>query len=155
MKRILLFPIRFTALLRRDEGRIAKIILLVLVFLTALYTKNYRGQYEMTINNNIGGVFYVLFGSLLISVLFPRLKLYLTVLLALGLTCLLEVIQYFRIAFMLELAENRYFAYLFGNSFNPRDFNYYIIGAALGILVLWLLKGEEVKREKRKVKSEE
>lgn len=139
MKRILLIPPKVQAIVSRNQGRVYKIALLILVFVTALYTKEYRGDYQGIIASHIGGVLYVLFGSLLFSVVFPRMKNYMTVLIAFGITCLLEFIQYFRFPFMLELTKIKVFAYLFGNNFNWYDFLYYIIGAALGYAVLILL----------------
>jgi hypothetical protein len=143
MKLILLIPPWITAMVARNQGRIFKIALLVLVFITALYTKDYRGEHQIIINNHIGGILYVLFGSLLFSVLFPRLKPYKPVLFALILTCLLEFIQYFRFPFMLGLTKHKVFAYLFGNSFDWYDFGYYFIGAALGFVLLFLLNHKE------------
>jgi hypothetical protein len=147
MNHILLIPSRIITIFSRNQNRIFKIALMVLVFITALYTKEYRGQYQMIINNNIGGVFYVLFGSLLFSVIFRHRKLYLPVLLALGFTCLLEIIQWFRFPFMLELTSVKALAYVFGNTFSWLDFVYYAIGALIAFVVLVLLKhNESVKR---------
>lgn len=140
MHRIHQFPSRLTGVLVRNQGRMLKIILLVLVFITALYTKAYKGEYQVLINNHIGGVLYVLFGSLLFSVLFPAIKSYKPVLLAFGITCLLEFIQWMQIPFMVELTRITTFAYLFGNSFNWGDFVYYFIGAGVGWLVLVVIK---------------
>jgi membrane-bound metal-dependent hydrolase YbcI (DUF457 family) len=117
-----------------------KIVLLVLIFITALYTKEYRGEHQDIIASHIGGVFYVLFGALLFSVLFPALKPWQATLLALGCTSLLEFIQYFRFPFLLELTNSKVFLYLLGNNFNPVDFLYYFFGAGVGFVVLFLLK---------------
>jgi hypothetical protein len=139
MKHILLIPQRITEMFSRNQGRIFKITLLVLVFITGLSTRQYRGEHQLLINNNVGGVFYVLFGSLLISLILPRIKPYLPVLMAFGITCLLEVIQWFRYPFMVELTKNNTMAYVFGNCFNWTDFIYYAIGAVAGLMVLCLL----------------
>jgi hypothetical protein len=143
MNHILLIPSRIIAIFSRNQNRLFKIALLVLVFITALYTKEYKGQHQLIINNNIGGVFYILFGSLLFSVVFRHLKPYLPVLLALGLTCLLEIIQWFRFPFMVELTRVRVFAYIFGNTFSWLDFVFYFIGAVIAFIVLLLLKHNE------------
>jgi len=116
---------------------------MVLVLITALYTKEYKGEFQQIINNKIGGIFYVFFAALAFSLLFPRFKPYVHVLLALGFTCLLEFIQYFRFPFMLRLAESKFFAYLFGTSFSRQDFIYYFIGAAVAFVLLLLLKGNK------------
>ena len=124
----------------RNQSRVLKIALMVLIFITALYTKEYRGEYQNIITAHIGGVFYVLFGALLFSVLFPALKPWQATLLALGCTSLLEFIQYFRFPFLIELTKSKVFLYLLGNSFNAVDFVYYFMGAGLGFVVLVLLR---------------
>ena len=143
MKHILLIPPWINAIVTRNQGRIFKIALLIMIFITALYTKDYRGDHQMIINNHIGGILYVLFGSLLFSVIFTHMKPYKPVLLALILTCLLEVIQYFRFPFMLGLTKHKVFAYLLGNSFNTYDFLYYGIGAVIGFTLLLMLSHKE------------
>lgn len=134
------FPARFTAFMYLNDGLALKIAIMVLVFISAIYTKAYTGEFQLIINNNIGGVFYVVFGSLGFSVLFPRFNLFLPVLMATSATCFLEFVQWFRFPFMVELTKNKIFAYVFGNCFNPRDFIYYGIGAVLALLVLWFIK---------------
>jgi hypothetical protein len=129
MKRILLIP--------------PFIALLVLIFITALYTKEYRGEYQTLINSHIGGVFYVLFGAILLSVVFLRLKVWQATLLAFCLTSVLEIIQYFRFPFLLELTKSKFFLYLLGNSFNWYDFIYYAVGGVVGFGVLLLLGHKE------------
>jgi hypothetical protein len=138
MKRLAVFPRWLSIVSARNQGRSLKIALLVLIFITALYTKEYRGDYESVINSHLGGVFYVLFGTLLFSVLFPALKPWQATLLALSCTSMLEFIQYFRFPFLVELTKNKVFLYLLGNSYNPVDFWYYFLGGALGLGVLLL-----------------
>ena len=144
MKRILLFPQRFTAWLAGNNGRAFKVILMILVFITALYTKEYKGQHQHIINANIGGILYVLFGSLLFSALFMRLKPFAAVLLSLGITCLLEFLQYLRLPFMVEITRQKAMAYLFGSSFNPVDFIYYGIGGLVALGLLFMLKHKTI-----------
>jgi hypothetical protein len=143
MHYLLIIPARILAMVVRKRYCIYKITLMILILITALYTKEYRGEHQMMINNHIGGILYVLFGSLLFSVIFPSMKPYKSVLLALTITCLLEFVQWFRFPFMLELTKIKAFAYLLGNSFNPYDFIYYGIGALLGFMVLFLLSHHE------------
>jgi hypothetical protein len=137
MKRILLIPPRITALLAHHNSRVLKIILLILVFITALYSKEYRGEFQTIINNSIGGILYVLFGSLAFSLLLPRLKPWWPVLMALAGTCVLEFIQYFQFPYMVALTQDKTFAFLFGVSFNPVDFVYYAIGAGISMVLLF------------------
>ena len=140
MKRLVVFPRWLSIVSSRNQGRIIKIALLVLIFITALYTKEYHGEYQNIINSHLGGVFYVLFGSLLFSVLFPALRPWQAALLALGCTTLLEFIQYFRFPFLMELTQSKFFLYLLGNNYNPLDFWYYGLGGAVGFIVLLLLR---------------
>jgi hypothetical protein len=122
------------------ENLVLKTVLLVLVFITAMYTKEYEGEYEQVIHSHVGGTLYVLFGGLLFSVLLPRKSVWLHVSAAFSITCLLECVQWFRIPFLVDLtSRSRVAAYIFGNSYNPLDFIYYLAGAALAVLVLILL----------------
>jgi hypothetical protein len=139
MKRILLFPPRITHLLTAHYYRVFKIILMTLVLITAVYTKVYRGLYQEIINDHLGGLLYVFFLSLFISLFFNRLKAYWTVLAAFVFTCLLEFVQYLEIPFLIRLADHKIFAYLFGMSFSQADFYYYAGGAITALVVLLLL----------------
>jgi hypothetical protein len=134
------FPARFTTFMYGNNALALKISIMALVFISAIYTKSYSGEHQLIINNHIGGIFYVVFGSLGFSILFPRINLFLPILMATSATCFLEFVQWFRFPFMLELTKHRVFAYLFGNSFNPTDFVYYGIGAVLALLVLWFIR---------------
>jgi hypothetical protein len=133
-------PARFTELMYRKNGLVLKISIMTLVFISAIYTKAYTGDFQLIINNHVGGIFYVVFGSLGFSVLFPRLRSFMPVLMATSATCFLEFVQWFRFPFMVELTQNKIFAYLFGNSFNPKDFIYYGVGAVTAWLVLWFIR---------------
>lgn len=138
MKRILLFPTRLNERLTDHNSLILKLILMILVIITGLYTRDYRGDYQETVNNNAGDIFYVLFGSLFISLLFPSVEKIPTACISFALACLIEAIQYFQFPFMLQMSKYKIPAYLFGNSFNPHDFIFYAIGAVFswGVLVL-------------------
>ncbi len=140
MKHLVLLPRWISMISSRNQGLILKIALMVLIFITALYTKEYRGEYQDIITSHIGGIFYVLFGTLLFSVLFPALKPWQATLLALACTSVLEFIQYFQFPLLVELTKSKVFLYLLGNSFNPTDFLYYFFGAGVGFVVLVLLK---------------
>lgn len=133
-------PARITAFMYRKNGLALKICMMTMVFITAIYTKTYSGEFQLTINNHVGGVFYVIFGSLCFSVLFPRLSLFMPVLMATSATCFLEFVQWFRFPYMVSMTQNKILAYLFGNSFNPVDFIYYGAGAVVALLVLWFVK---------------
>lgn len=145
MKRILLLPPRITARLTDNRGLRLRIILLVLVFITGLYTKQYVGPYALVIHNHAGGIMYVLFGSLLFSVLLQRLQFYWPVVIAFSFTCLLEFIQYFHFPFMVRLTAHKSMAYLFGVSYNPVDFIWYAAGAIISLFLLYFIEFEPSK----------
>ena len=156
MQKILYIPIWVNNYFTRNHNLLLKVVLLVLVLITALYTKSYRGDYQYLINSHIGGVFYVLFGSLAFSVVFPGMKSYIAVLMSFTNTCLLEFIQYLHLPFMVELTRMKTFAYLFGTSFDHLDFVYYAVGALLGFVLLLMMNYENKQQnsEKLKTKSE-
>ncbi len=139
----MLIPPLISDVMSRNNARVYKLTLMVLVLITALYTKEYHGQYELIIHNKVGGIFYVLFFSLLFSVVFRRWKPWWPVVMALGVTSVLEFIQYFRFPVMVELTQSKVFAYLFGVSFSWADFLYYIAGGAVALLLLVLLELRE------------
>jgi hypothetical protein len=118
---------------------LVKFLLLFPVLLTAIYAKSYVGEYQLLINNHIVGVFYVLFGSLFISNIFPTMKFWKAVLGSLTFVSFLEVIQLYRLPFMVDLTHRSLFSFLFGTTFDPGDFIFYGIGAVIGLLCLWLL----------------
>jgi len=138
-EQLTLLPSRFTSFIYSRRALPLKIGLMTLVFITALYTKVYTGEYQHLVNNHLGGVFYVLFGSLALSALFPKMKMYLPVVLATGVTCLLEFVQGYQFSFMTELTRFKPLAYLFGNSYNPTDFLYYGAGGLIALLVIWFI----------------
>jgi hypothetical protein len=118
---------------------LVKFLLLFPVLLTAVYAKSYTGEYQLLINNHIVGVFYVLFGSLFISTIFQRMKFWKSVAFSFSIVSILEVLQLFRLPFMVDLTRRSLFSFLFGTTFDPGDFVFYGIGAVLGLLSLWLL----------------
>jgi hypothetical protein len=140
LKQLALFPARITTFLYLNQSRMMKIGLMAMVFITALYTKKYTGEYQQIIQYHIGGIFYVLFGSLVISLAFPKVKMFLPVIMATGMTCMLEWIQWFQFPFMTGLTRMKVFAYIFGTSYDTADFIYYGIGAALAFIVLWIIR---------------
>jgi hypothetical protein len=117
-----------------------KFMLMVSVLFTAIYAKSYTGEYQLIINNHIVGIFYVLFGSLAVSMFFIRLQPWKAVALAFSFVCLLETIQYFRFHVMHVLTQHSFFRFLFGTTFDWKDFVFYGLGAVLGMLSLSLIQ---------------
>lgn len=130
-----------------DHARVVKILVMSFVLITALYTKSYEGLYHQFIHDHIGGVLYVMFGSLFVSLFFPRLHMAWSTGIAFAGTCVLECIQWLQLPFMVKLTQYKAMAYLFGTSYNTEDFIYYVIGGLLSLFVLWLIRGEQIKLE--------
>ncbi len=122
------------------SSRMVKFFLLPAVLFTAIYTREYTGEYQTIINNHVGGIFYVLFGSLFFSYFLKRMRNWQAVSVAFTIVSLLEMLQWFNFPFVMALTENPVLSFLFGNSFNPVDFIYYGMGALAGLLVLWVLQ---------------
>jgi len=133
-------PGRFMIFLHSSHSLPLKAGLMVLVFISAVYTKAYTGEMQWVINDHIGGIFYVLFGSLAFSLIMPRARIYLPVILATTATSILEFVQWFQFPFMTKITGIKAFAYLLGNSFNPTDFIYYGMGAVAAVLTLWVVR---------------
>jgi hypothetical protein len=117
---------------------LVKFLLLFPVLLTAIYAKSYTGEYQLLINNHVVGIFYVLFGSLLISTVFTQMKFWKAATFSFIIISILEVVQLYRLPFI-DLTRRSFFSFLFGTTFDPGDFIFYGIGAALGLIFLWVL----------------
>jgi hypothetical protein len=128
-----------------DHARVVKVFIMSIVLITALYTKSYEGLYYQFIHDHIGGVLYVLFGSLFVSLFFPRLHLGWSTGIAFAGTCALEFVQWLQLPFMAKLTQYKAMAYLFGTSYNAEDFIYYVVGGLLSLFVLWLIREEQIK----------
>ncbi len=128
-----------------DDARVVKVIVMSFVLITALYTKTYEGLYSQFIHDHIGGVLYVLFGSLFVSLFFPRLYLGWSTGIAFAATCALEGIQWLQLPFMVKLTQYKAMAYLFGTSYNAEDFIFYVVGGVISLFVLWLIREEQIK----------
>jgi hypothetical protein len=120
--------------------RMVKFFLLPAVFITALFAREYKGEYQMIINNHVGGMFYVMFMSIAFSYLFRKMRCWHAVLSGLGIISVLEILQWFGFPFIISLTQNQVLGYLLGNSYNPVDFVFYGLGAGMSWFVLWLLQ---------------
>jgi len=89
------------------------------------------------VNNSLGGVFYVLFGCLLVFWFLPRARPGRIALAVLLVTCLLEFLQRWHPPW---LEWRRHFwlgQMLLGTTFAGSDFSYSFLGAGLGWRWLW------------------
>ena len=110
-----------------------------------LYTKVYAGPAAGWVNHSLGGVFYVLFGCLLIFWLQPRVRPWRIVLAVLAVTCLLEFLQLWHPPFLEWLRSFWIGRTLLGTTFAWSDFPYYFFGA--GLSWLWIQRFHPAKTD--------
>jgi hypothetical protein len=120
--------------------RIFTVVSLLFVTPAGFYLKFYSGPYHFWVNNSVAGVFYEIFWCLLVLLIIPGAKTWKIVLPVFIATCLLEFVQ---------LCHNNLLDYLrgffigrtiLGNSFNPSDFIYYVIGSIAAYIWIILLR---------------
>ena len=112
--------------------------LIALVFITPLgfYSKFYTGPASGWVNNSLGGVLYVIFWSLVFSLLLMRSRPWKIAASVFLVTCALEVLQLWHPPFLETIRSTFIGATLLGNSFSWLDLVHYLAGAALGFLIL-------------------
>lgn len=123
-----------------SKVNIIKIILLVLLIIVGVSTKFYHGVAGEFVNNHLGGIIYVIFWILFFSTILPNQKPYKITLWVLLVTCLIEFMQLYHSVYLEKLREYFVFRALFGNSFNPFDILFYMVGAIVGYFLLILNK---------------
>ena len=102
-----------------------------------LYTKVYAGPAAAWVNHSLGGVFYVLFGCLLVFWFLPRARPRRIALTVLAVPCLLEFLQRWHPPWQEWLRSLWFGQILLGTTFAGSDFPYSFLGAGLGWLWLW------------------
>ena len=110
-------------------------------------TKFYSGPLSFWVNTSLGGVFYVIFWSLVIFLVRPTLRPLIISGLVLMLTCGLEFLQLWHPAFLEVI--RRYFIgrTLLGTTFAWTDFIHYFIGFLLSVCLLNHLNRIEMQGE--------
>ena len=113
-------------------------LLVSLIIITPLgfYLKFYKGLYQNTINNRICDLFYVTFWILFFKLIFGKVKSVKIVLIVFLATSILEIMQLWHPPFLEYLRSFYLGKTLLGTNFVPEDFLYYIMGAAIGYLLL-------------------
>jgi hypothetical protein len=110
------------------------------------YSKSYAGPATAWVNNSLGGVLYVIFWSLLYSVIFSRARAWKICSIVMLATCMLEFLQLWHPHFLETIRSTFIGATLIGNSFSWLDQVHYLIG----FLVAWgLLSGLKTKIKSR------
>ena len=113
---------------------------LTLLLILGIYTKHYSGPFSTLVNLNLGGLFYVTFGVLLFSIVFPKLSYLFHALAALVITSILEILQLWHPPLLETIRANVIGRTILGNSFSWRDFPWYLVGSILGYFLLYLKK---------------
>lgn len=110
---------------------------MIILLLLGFYTKLYSGQFSSVVNNQLGGLFYVIFGVLLLSLIIPNLTKQSYAIIAFLLTTLLEVMQLWHPIFLETIRSTFIGKIILGNSFNWKDIPWYFLGAIIGYI--WLV----------------
>jgi hypothetical protein len=113
-----------------------KLSLVIILIPIGLLTKVYSGIGNEFVSNYLGGVIYVVFFIVLVSLVFPRSVPIKISLIVLCITCLIEFSQLIHIPTLELFRKNFIFRTLFGSTFNPFDFIWYFVGALAGLLLV-------------------
>jgi len=116
-----------------------KIILLVVLIVLGISTKFYHGVASGFVHNHLGGIFYVIFWILFFSLILPGQKPIKITFWVFMVTCVIECTQLYHGLYVDKLREYFVFRALFGNSFNPFDILFYLVGALAGYFLLILI----------------
>ena len=116
------------------------LLTLVLIIPLGFYTKAYHGPASHWVNNSLGGVLYVIFWSLVVSIIFFRTRPWKITAIVLLATCFLEFLQLWHPSF-LELIRSTFLgATLLGNSFSWLDLVHYALGFLISLALLHLVR---------------
>ena len=130
-------PVDLQSYISKNKWTLLAIILIVPL---GFYSKFYDGPAYNWVNNSLGGVLYVIFWSLLFSLLAARSKSWKIVSLVFLITCAIEFLQLWHPPFMETIRSTFIGATLFGNSFSWLDMAHYIIGALASLGLLKILR---------------
>ena len=130
-------PVGLKSYISKKKRTLLAIILIVPL---GLYSKFYDGPANNWVNNSLGGVLYVIFWSLLFSLLAARSKSWKIVNLVFLITCAIEFLQLWHPPFMETIRSTFIGATLFGNSFSWMDMAHYVIGALASLGLLKILR---------------
>ena len=118
-------------------SRVRRRLLLILAVLVPLgfATKFYRGPAEAWVQNNVGGVFYVLFWCLVVLALRPQFSPWAVGAAVLSITSALEFLQLWQSPLLQGVRSTFLGHALIGSYFSWLDFPYYAAGALLSVVV--------------------
>ena len=113
-----------------------KLFLVLILIPIGLLTKVYSGIGSEFVANYLGGVIYVVFLIVLVSLIFSKTSLIKTSIIVLCITCLLEFTQLIHTPTLELFRKNFIFRALLGSTFNPLDFFWYFVGALAGLFLV-------------------
>jgi hypothetical protein len=125
--------------------------LLFLLLITPLgfYTKLYSGLASQWVNNSMGGILYVMFWSLLISLFVSKPNAFKIGTIIFLLTCAIEFLQLWQPAVLMHLRKSFIGRTILGTSFSLLDFVHYFLGFLLSIVLLKFI----IKRDRRSTEA--
>jgi hypothetical protein len=107
-------------------------------------TKFYTGPAQTWINNSLGGIFYVIFWSLLLFLIIPNVQpIKITFFVFIG-TCFFEFLQLWHPEILEIIRSNFIGRTILGTSFSFLDFFHYFVGFILSFILLRYLRKIEV-----------
>jgi len=113
-----------------------KVLILLSITPLGFYTKIYRGPFQEWVNYSLCDFLYEIFWCLVISILFPRMKIIRIAILVFIITGMLEFMQLWHPPF-LEIIRTTFMGRTFiGNHFMWSDFGYYAAGCVAGYYIL-------------------
>jgi hypothetical protein len=115
------------------------LVAIALITPLGFYSKFYRGPGSHWVNNSLGGVLYVVFWSLIVSVIFKRARPWTIASMVLLVTCTLEALQLWHPGFLEVIRSTFIGVTLIGNSFSWLDMLHYLVGAIASAGLLQVL----------------
>lgn len=134
----------FTSYLWNRKWILLAILILIPI---GLLTKRYTGPGMIWVNYSLGGVIYVIFWSLVVSLFYKHPRVWQPAAWVFLVTCILESLQLWHPAWLEKIRQTFLGRAMLGTSFAWLDFVHYMIGSVLAVVLLALFRSPE-KRQK-------
>ncbi|WP_413162056.1 DUF2809 domain-containing protein [Capilliphycus salinus ALCB114379] len=118
--------------------------ILIALIPIGLASKYYQGPLEFWVNNSFSSIFYEMFWMFLVVLILPRLSPGWVAFWVFVVTSALEFMQLWKPPFLQAIRETLIGRLVLGTTFVWGDFLYYVLGCAIGWLVLRTLKAKWV-----------
>jgi Protein of unknown function (DUF2809) len=119
------------------------ILAIALVIPLGFYTKLYSGPLADWVNNSLGGVLYVIFWSLLLFLIFPKISSFRIAVIVFLLTCVIEFLQLWHPVFLETIRSTFLGRTILGQSFSWWDIFHYAVGCVISSELLEYLNRSE------------